>query len=244
MSDPTRAEAVPIPAQKSSGRHKPRHRSASPAHPVAPPTQVTSTSTVERIYATPGWVQPTAPHAAILPRQTAPDHDDATAPDGSFTRPPGLITQGRWSTARSARSAVVLLFVASLAAAIATGAGVMTTRSTSDLTVALTCLLAASGLYAVLVALRPTVIELDEVWLTVRDQGHVDMFDLTNPFQEIAVSGAPGTSRWRLVLGCPDRRTVAITGRMVDSRRLDVVVRYAQRYAERDRVARIDRFAR
>jgi hypothetical protein len=140
--------------------------------------------------------------------------------------------------------AVVLLLLAALTAAAATSTGVVTRQTTSALGVALTCLLAASGLYAVLVATRPTVVGLDEVWLTVRQHGRYDSFDLTNPFQDVVVVGQPGTSGWQLRLGCADGRVVKVNASMVDSHELHRVVTFAQSYADRERAARLERFSR
>ncbi len=120
----------------------------------------------------------------------------------------------------------------------------ITSQSTPAFAVALACLLGASVLYTALVAIRPLVVELDEVELTVRARGRYDRFNLANPFQEVAVKGKPGTGRWTLSLGCPDGRTVVVNGRMVDSRRLHEVVMYAQKFAERERLARLERFSR
>ena len=155
-----------------------------------------------------------------------------------------LLRQARWRAPRNGRYAIALLLVAALFAAGATGSGLLDRQSTPLLAIALSCLLAASGLYAILVATTPTIVQLDEVTLTVRHRGRTDRFDLTRPYEDVQVSGEPGTSKWRMRLGCPDGHSVIVTGAMVDSRRLAPVVAYAQEYAQRGRDAREERFTR
>ncbi|MBV9831974.1 MAG: hypothetical protein JOZ82_10320 [Marmoricola sp.] len=208
---------------------------------------------LRRAYQTPGWVGsaattgPDAPPVVQheLRSRPAPAHPAAhTAAQRRPQRPDGLVTHARWTGSQSSSVALVFLIVGFLVAAGAKASGLLQQQTTPGLALALACLLGAAGLYAILVVLRPTVVELDETRLSVRRNGHEDRFDLTNPFQELQVSGKPGTSGWHLALGCPDGRMVRLTGAMVDSRQLDAVVAYAQTYAVRDRIARIDRFSR
>jgi hypothetical protein len=273
MSEPTPdADIVRIPGQgngppstRSTGRaraqraapadsspYRPRHRAdRTQAHvPAVATVSSLAEHTVDvapiprqgrRVYATPAWVPSAAAPPQVDAGATARRAEPAAV---SFIRPEGLLSHGRWRAPRRGRLAVMLLLVAFLSAAVATGTGAVQRQTTPTLALALSCLLGAAGMFAVLAVLRPTVVELDEVWLSVRGGAHHDRFDLTNPFQELGVTGTAGTSRWRLGLGCPDGRVVTITGSMVDSRRLDPVVRYAQQYADRDRTARGERFSR
>jgi hypothetical protein len=230
---------------------RPRHR-AEPAHEALPATA----PVVPRVYSTPVWV-PTqaAPHQAA-PSQgiLAADPTDSTelstesaAEDPEWTRVArreDLLRHARWRTPRNGRVAVALLLVGALFAAVATGTDLLERQSTPTLALALSCLLAASGLYAILVATTPTIVELDEVVLAVRHHARTDTFDLTHPYEDVQVGGEPGTAKWTLRLGCPDGRTVVVNGTMVDSRRLAPVVAYAQEYAQRGRDAREERFNR
>jgi len=194
---------------------------------------------VKRVYETPGWV-PT-PH---------PDEQDESQPvlveDGAeiLTRPEGMIRHARWTSARHANAAATLLLIGFLAVAAAAGSGLLRRQSTPALALSRGCLLGAAGLYALLVVLRPVVVVLDEPYLTVRRGDHHDRFDLASPHLRARVSGRPGSRRWLLLLDCPDGRVVRVRHRMVDSRRLDVVVGYGQAVAARERTAREIRFAR
>ena len=127
---------------------------------------------------------------------------------------------------------------------MALGTGLLGRQSTPTLAVALACLLGAAGLYALLVVLRPVVVELAAPRLAVRRGERDDRFDLSSPFQDVQVSGRPGTGEWKLTLGCPDGRVVRLTSNMVDSRRLDEVVAHAQLLAARAQAARQERFNR
>jgi hypothetical protein len=241
MSEPT--------ATVASGRtsYRPRHRaesaeSAGSAEQAAPAVPVVPRQ-VARVYQTPVWADGST-HAPTATRTPLPAVVEAEEPAPAFVRPEGLLTHARWTTPRQGRAAVALLLLAFLAAAVAAGTGAVQAQTTPALALSLACLLGAAGMFAILAVLRPVVIELDEVWLTVRQAGYCDRFDLTNPFQELETTGRVGSGRWRLRLGCPDGRVVVVTGAMVDSRRLEPVVAYAQRYAERDRAARVLRFNR
>jgi hypothetical protein len=227
-------------------RPRPRHR-AEPADDLAasPPTAT------PRVYRTPVWVPSQA-----APEQPAPDHQalsidpveqstQSAATDPEWTRVArreDLLRHARWRTPRNGRVAVAMLLVGALCAAVVTGTDLLDRQSTPTLALALSCLLAASGLYAILVATTPTIVELDEVALSVRHRGRTDTFVLTRPYEDVQVSGQPGTAKWTLRLGCPDGRTVIVKGTMVDSRRLAPVVAYAQEYAQRGRDAREARF--
>ena len=269
MSDSTPGlDAVAIPAQESAQdvdrdiatvidqsihpdrtatQVRPRHRAETPAH--EPP--VTPGGLVARVYETPVWV----PVQGGLPPQADPAHEhhaiDPTVetgePDPGWTLVrdrEDLLRHARWSTPRNGRAAIALLLVAALFAAVASGSGLLDRQSTPTLALALSCLLAASGLYAILVATTPTVVRLDEATLTVRHRGRTDTFDLTRPYQDVLVSGEPGTARWAMRLGCPDGHVVVVNGPMVDSRKLAPVVAHAQEYAQRGRDAREERFSR
>ena len=225
---------------------RPRHR-AEPADQALPfPVPV-----VPHVYATPVWVptqadprQATSDQGVLAEDPTEPSTESA-ATDPEWTRVArreDLLRHARWRTPRNGRVAVAMLLVGALLAAVATGTDLLERQSTPTLALALSCLLAASGLYAILVATTPTIVELDEVVLTVRHHARTDSFDLTHPYEDVQVSGEPGTAKWVLRLGCPDGHTVAVNGTMVDSRRLAPVVAYAQEYAQRGRDAREERF--
>jgi hypothetical protein len=228
---------------------RPRHRAEPPAHENAPSAK----AIVPRVYETPVWV-PTQG----TPQQTRPTHEliEADPIDLSATtavldpewtqvaRQEDLLRHARWRAPHSSRIAIALLLAGAVLASVAIGTGLLEEQSTPTLALALSCLLAASGLYAILVATTPTVVQLDEVTLTVHHRAHTDSFDLTHPYEDVQVSGKPGTAKWVLRLGCPDGRTVVVNGRMVDSRRLAPVVAYAQEYAQRGRDARQERFNR
>ncbi len=154
------------------------------------------------------------------------------------------MAHARWEGSHGTTIALTFLLVGFLAVAGSKASGLLQQQTTPALGLALACLLGAAGLYSIIVVLRPTVVQLDQTRLSVRQHGREDSFDLSNPFQELHVSGKPGTSGWHLALGTPDGRVVRLTSTMVDSRQLDAVVAYAQTYAVRDRVARIDRFSR
>jgi hypothetical protein len=234
------------PEDTASAAVPPRHRAETPVHEPS----VTPGELVARVYDTPVWV----------PTQGGPPQEDPArgnlatdpivetdAPDAGWTLVrdrEDLLRHARWRTPRSGRAAIGLLLVAVVLAAFAIGSGLLDQQSTPTLALALTCLLAASGLYAILVATTPTVVQLDEAVLTVRHHGRTDRFELNRPYQDVRVSGQPGTAKWLLCLGCPDGRTVVLTGSMVDSQRLAPVVSYAQEYAQRGRDAREERFNR
>ncbi len=231
------------PENAASVAAPPRHRAQTPAH--EPP--VTPGELVARAYATPVWVptQGGQAHADPTPAHRATSQVVETDAGWTVVRErEDLLRHARWRTPRSGRAAIGLLLVAVLLSAFAIGSGLLDQQSTPTLALALTCLLAASGLYAILVATSPTVVELDEAVLTVRHRGRTDRFELTRPYQDLRVSGQPGTAKWLLCLGTPDGRTVVLTGNMVDSQRLAPVVTYAQEYAERSREAREERFTR
>lgn len=194
---------------------------------------------VRRVYETPGWVPTPDPDEQDAPLLALVE--DATAP---LTRPEGMIRRARWTSPRHANAAAALLLIGFLAAAAASGSGLLRRQSTPTLALSLACLLGAAGVYALLVVLRPVVVELAEPWLTVRRGMHHDRFDLASPHLRVRVSGRPGSRRWLLLLDCPDGRVVRVRHRMVDSRRLDVVVGYGQAVAARERAAREIRFAR
>lgn len=224
--------------------------------PVAPPVarsmQPHLAPRVERVYTTPGWIAESAADQTV-PHQSTALHDVSpatgtpvgTIPEtGRIPQPVDLVRQAKWTTPRSGVLALVVLLVSAVAVAVTTGSGLLEGQTTPTLVIALALALAASGINAILVAVRPSVVEIDEAWLTVRHRGQRDRFDLTSPHQEIAVSGRPGTASWALALGSPSGRIVTVTGTMVDSQALHAVVAHAQLYAERDRAARRERFNR
>jgi hypothetical protein len=239
----------------ATGTARPRHR-AEPAALEPPPAHQPSPSPkalVPHVYETPVWV-PTQG----TPQQTRPSHElieadpidsgaDAALLDPEWTqvaRREDLLRHARWRAPHHSRIAVAMLLAAAVAASVVIGTGLLEQQSTPTLGLALSCLLAASGLYAILVATTPTVVTLDEVTLTVRHRGRTDSFDLTHPYEDVQVSGKPGTAKWVMRLGCPDGHTIVVNGRMVDSRRLAPAVAYAQEYAQRGRDAREERFNR
>jgi hypothetical protein len=228
---------------------QPRHRAEPPAYESA----LFAKDFVPRVYATPIWV----PTQDAGPQQTRPTHElieadpisgtDAAVLDAERTQLAGqgdLLRHARWRAPHHSRIAVAMLLLAAVAASAVIGTGLLEEQSTPTLGLALSCLLAASGLYAILVATTPTIVQLDEVTLTVRHRGRTDSFDLTHPYEDVQVTGKPGTAKWVMRLGCPDGHTIVVNGRMVDSRALAPVVAYAQRYAQRGRDAREERFNR
>jgi hypothetical protein len=213
---------------------------------------------VPRVYETPVWV-PTQgfPHqvdpahellvADAVEHWRQLDHADQDVLDPEWTQVAhreDLLRHARWRTPRSGRIAVAMLLVCAVLAAVVTSTGLLDQQSTPALALALSCFLAASGFYAILVATTPTIVQLDDVILTVRHHARTDTFNLTHPYEDVQVSGKPGTAKWVMRLGCPDGRTVVVNGAMVDSRRLAPVVEYAQEYAQRGRDAREERFNR
>jgi hypothetical protein len=269
MSDQTGdAETVRIPGQGATSGvvgYRPRHRGALPAPTVIPPAGLLADQRkamaasaragrpvrrtdapvvphqVRRVYNTPGWLPLTREDAPSDVDQEPVEADDAS--DG-LTRPEGMIRQARWTSPRHTYVATALLLIGFLAAAVASGSGLLRGQSTPTLALTLGCVLGAAGLFAVLVVLRPVVVELSEPWLVVRRNGRHDRFNLASPFLGMRVSGRPGSRKWGLVLDCPDGRTVRVSNAMVDSRKLDVVVTYGRAVATLERVARDERFSR
>jgi hypothetical protein len=236
--------------------HPDRAATVRPRHRAEPPAQENSPSAktqVPRVYETPVWV-PTQG----TPRQTRPTHElieadsidlsaEPAALDPEWTqvaRREDLLRHARWRAPHNSRIAIAMLLVGAVLTSVVIGTGLLEEQSTPTLALALSCLLAASGLYAILVATTPTIVQLDEVTLTVHNRTRTDTFELTHPYEDVQVSGEPGTAKWVMRLGCPDGRTIVVNGRMVDSRRLAPVVAYAQEYAQRGRDAREERFSR
>jgi hypothetical protein len=201
------------PASESNQGYEPRHRAAPVAAEeptVVPPSghlasqrraraasvhartvalrtvPPEATDEVPRVYDTPVWVPSarTGEVAGQLPALAAVD-DDADA----LARPEGMIRHARWSSARRANLAAAFLLVGFLAAAVATGSGLLWRQSTPTLALTLACLLGAAGVYALLVVLRPVVVELAEPWLSVQRGSRFERFNLASPFQELHVSG-------------------------------------------------------
>jgi hypothetical protein len=214
-------------------------RAAAPLRSVVTPVAPEVPHQVRRHYDTPVWV-PEGRTGEQDERYLALVADDAAA--DSSGRPEGMIRQARWTSSRSASVAAALLLIGFLAEAAASASGLLRRQSTPALALTLGCLLGAAGVYALLVVLRPVVVELAEPWLSVHRGDRHDRFNLSSPFQEVRVSGRPGTRKWLLVLTRPGGGVVRVRHGMVDSRSLDVVVRYAQALSDREREAREERF--
>ena len=234
-----RHRAVPTvlpPSSRSVGRRRNRTVGAGAAHPSGAAAPVVPQQ-LRRVYVTPAWVpEARADEQERYLRLVEQPTSETPA------RPEGMIRQARWTSPRGANVAAALLLVAFLAAAVASGSGLLRRQTTPALALTLGCLLGAAGLYALLVVLRPVVVELSEPWLRVQRGALEDRFNLASPLQEMHVRGRPGTRSWRLVLGCPDGRSVRVGSRMVDSRSLDVVVGRARALAAQERAAREERF--
>jgi hypothetical protein len=224
-----------LAAQRRALAHRPHVAATGTVRRLAPPEVPTQ---VARVYDTPDWVPAARPGSDVAPLALVDDE-----PTG-VPRPEGMIRAGRWTSPRGANIALGLLVIGFLALAGSSASGLLAEQSTPALALTLASLLGASGLYAVLVVLRPVVVELSEPWLVVRHRDRVDTFNLASPFQEIRLEGEPGTWRWRLELGCPDGRVVRLGRRMVDSRAMDVVIGHSQVLAQLERTARMERFDR
>jgi hypothetical protein len=100
------------------------------------------------------------------------------------------------------------------------------------------------GLWALLIASAPQVVTLSGSVLTVKNSRGVESFDLADGLQPVDLVGAPGRSRWALLLHRADGSTLVLRRRDVDSTVLDPVVRHHRRIAERSRADRQARFDR
>jgi hypothetical protein len=239
--EPKHRAAVVPPAGRLASQRKARAASSRTHVPVpitAVPAAPAVPHQVRRTYDTPVWVPEVHDEHDLAYVGLVPEADGAGVP----ARPEGMIRSARWTSSRGANVAAALLLVGFLAAAVASGSGLLRRQSTPTLALTLGCLLGAAGVYALLVVLRPVVVELAEQWLMVQRGTRQDRFNLASPFQAVQVSGRPGSRRWRLVLGSPDGRAVRVRHGMVDSRSLDVVVGYAQAIAAHERAARVERF--
>jgi hypothetical protein len=208
-------------------------------------------------------------HAATpsVPRQSRPTHDQlsetaapavasvvpslrrAPAPRGRWRTPAAqplapAVERARWVGPRAGRGVLGALMLLALAAAAVAGRDAASTHSVRGIERTVLCALLAVGLWAVLAASRPMVVDLLGSRLTVRHRGRVDVFDLADPFARVTVHGVPTSPRWKIVLTTLDGREVAVGARTVDAAALDLALQHARVQAARTLAGRQERFSR
>jgi len=204
------------------------------AQPKAPETH----------FDTPNWVGPDRHpewHATHIPEQTEPTHDTIERP---AAKGPSIVESAHWVGSSTGRTAVGLIIIAGLMATL--GAGVLTWRyQTGDAAVLLgICAAVTVGLWTVMAATKPMVVDLKGSMLTVRHHNTEDVFNLSDPFQVVELRGAPGSPSWSLALGRRDGSMLVVGSRTVRSTQLHPAVVHYRLKADQVRDDRDKRFGR
>ena len=195
----------------------------------------------ETHFQTPTWLgpdrHPDAPRPTI-PEQASPTHDDAVPP------PKALLDTAHWVGSTTGRTAMTLMLVAG--AMVTLGAGALTLREqTADSVILLAiCAVVTVGIWALMAAMRPMVVDLKGPMLTVRHHDVEDIFNLADPYQQVEIRGSLGSPTWALVLGRRDGSTVVVGSKTVPPAQLHHVVIYHRRKAEQRRTERDTSFGR
>jgi hypothetical protein len=236
-----------------------RHRAA----PSSSSTTGRGTTTIEDTRAalappTPGRHR--AAGDAVIPRQLrreplVPEQAvdvDSTAIIPTVTRPVGETGDGatdipekaRWRASHLPRSLAASMLVLACLGTTTLAVRYAEVRSADNAIALAIGVGVIVGLWALLIASTPQVVQLNGSLLTVRNSRGVEQFDLADGLQPVDVVADPSSSKWALLLHRADCTSVVLHRRDVDAVVLDRVVRHYRRIALRadvDRRARFDR---
>ncbi len=188
--------------------------------------------------------------APRIPRQLAPRHEASARSDAPEATAAPSPTAARipehagWRGGSLPRLLAVTMLVAACLGTTSLAVEYADLRSSSNgISLALGVAVIV-GLWGLLIASSPQVVQLSGSILTIKNSRGVESFDLANGLQPVDLVGDPTRSQWALLLHRLDGSTLVLRRRDVDAVELDRIVRHYRRIAERSRTDRDARFDR
>lgn len=195
---------------------------------------------------TPSWIgsnRPWQPYEQTVPAQAAPAHESMPVPVAT-DRDSAVISEGHWVEHAPPRLVAGTFLVAAILGLIGALVASVITQSPVAIGVTVTCAVIAVVFRGALISSGVRTVELKSGRLTVSQDGHQELFNLTDPAHLIELTGRPTDSDWRLRLETLDGRIVELTRAHVNPSELHPAVVHYRRIADRERTDRERRFHR
>ena len=194
---------------------------------------------------TPTWLGPTTREFTPpqVPVQPEPVHDQlhAYAPTPVSDSVP---ESAHWVEHRRPRVFVGVLLAAALIGAVASLVLAIVNQSVIAVVALVGCAIVAVIFRGALMSSGLTTVDLKSSTLRVRQDNELSVFNLADPATRVEVTGAPGTSGWKVVLESVHHREITLTSAHVDTVAFDQILLHYRAVAERERQERHDRYNR
>lgn len=193
---------------------------------------------------TPSWIGPEREwhpeYYAPIPEQPEPAHDALPTQQ----RDAVIITEGHWQESAQPRVLAGALLTLGILGMIGAITAAVITQSVVAISAAIACAFVVVVFRGALMSTGVTTVDLRSGRLSVKRDGHEDLFDLGDPAHLVEVVGTPGESNWRLRLENLQGRIVELNPQQVNSAELHPAVVHYRQIAARERLDRERRFNR